>query len=208
MIHFFRIIKLGTPKDLAEKSGSVFAGVIYSNTAAMLPFHKESAYKHLPTFTAGVVFHIGTFVALACFILLFFDAVCGFFFKYTFISLLVALGLWCSVCCGKGLFIKRLISKKLRPISNLDDYFSVSLVTLFQFVSALLFTIFAFHETYDQFFSSAFHEWIINAYFIIAAILFIYIPYSKMRHLVYYFAARYHLGFFYGRRGTWPPRNT
>jgi hypothetical protein len=29
-------------------------------------------------------------------------------------------------------------------------------------------------------------------------------PLGKLRHVVYYFAARYHLGFFYGWRNVWP----
>ena len=29
-------------------------------------------------------------------------------------------------------------------------------------------------------------------------------PLGKLRHAVYYFAARYHLGFFYGWRNVWP----
>ncbi|MCL1968128.1 MAG: hypothetical protein FWF65_00970 [Bacteroidetes bacterium] len=203
VLHFLRLVKLGAPKDLSEESGNVPAGVLYSNTVAMLPNHKESAYMHLPTFTAGAMFHIGTFLALFCFVLLFFKAVWGFFFQHELLSLLVALYMWFSVCCGKGLIIKRVISKKLRPISNADDYISVSLTALFQFATALLFTTFAFHD----FFSSEVPGWIIIVYFVVSTLLFFYLPFGKLKHAVYYFAARYHLGFFYGRRGTWPPKS-
>ncbi|MCL2246405.1 MAG: hypothetical protein FWC10_04760 [Lentimicrobiaceae bacterium] len=205
-IHFFRLVRQGAPKDLSEKSGDITAGVIYSNTAAMLPTQKESAYKHLPTFTAGVFFHLGTFLAFFCFILLYFDAVWTFFFQYTWISLLIALGTGVGACCGIGLFIKRLTSKKLRPISNMDDYISVFLTTLFQLTTALMFTVFVFYESFIQYFSSTVHDWLSIAYLVAASLLFIYLPFSKLKHLVYYFAARYHLGFFYGRRGTWPPK--
>jgi nitrate reductase gamma subunit len=204
VIHFLRLIRLGAPKDLSEKSGSVLAGVIYSNTGAMLPMQKESAYKHLPTYTVGIILHIGIFTALLCFLLLFFDTVWEFFFQYTLLSLLVALCFFFCSCCGIVLIIKRLTSKKLCPISNLDDYLSIILVTLFQFISALLFTTFAFHEVFHKYFSSEVPEWIIIPYFIFPALLFIYLPFGKLRHAVYYFAARYHLGFFYFRRGTLP----
>jgi hypothetical protein len=33
----------------------------------------------------------------------------------------------------------------------------------------------------------------------------LYIPAGKLRHTVYFFAARYHLGYFFGWRGVWPP---
>jgi nitrate reductase gamma subunit len=202
VLHFLRIVKLGAPKDLSEESGSIPAGVLYSNTVAMLPNQKESAYMHLPTFTAGAMFHIGTFLALFCFVLLFFKIFWGFFLQHELLSLLVALYMWFSVSCGTGLIIKRVISKKLRPISNADDYISVTLTALFQFVTALLFTTFAFRD----FFSSDIHGWITIAYFVASTLLFFYLPFGKLKHAVYYFAARYHLGFFYGRRGTWPPK--
>ena len=202
VLHFVRLVKLGAPKDLSEASGSVSSGVIYSNTSAMLPMQKESAYKHLPTYTAGIIFHIGTFVAFFCFILSYFEVVLEFLFQNTWISLLVALCTGLGACCGIGLIIKRLTSKKLRPISNIDDYISVTLTTLFQLTIALLFTAFVFRD----FFSSLPIEVMLTFCLVSSALLFIYLPFGKLRHVVYYFAARYHLGFFYGRRGTWPPR--
>jgi len=205
-IQFFRLVKLGAPKDLSEKSGDIHAGVIYANTGAMLPSQKESAYKHLPTYTAGILFHLGSFIALFCFLLLFFDAVWVFFFQHILISSLIATFLLITSCCGIGLIIKRLISKKLRPISNADDYISTCLVTLFHLVTVLLFITFAFHDWFHQYFSSNLHTDIIYTYFLVAIPLFLYLPFGKLKHVVYYFAARYHLGFFYGRRGTWPPK--
>ena len=210
-IQFFRLIKLGAPKDLSEKSGNVTAGIIYANIGSMSPVQKESAYKHLPTYTAGILFHIGSFIALFCFLLLFFDLVSNdvvskFFFWHILISLFIAAFLLLTSCCGIGLIIKRLVSKKLRPISNADDYISTGLVTLFHLISALLFIIFAFHEYFHLYFSSKIHEGIICTYFLVATLLFLYLPLGKLKHVVYYFSARYHLGFFYGRRGTWPPK--
>jgi len=205
-VQFFHLIKLGASKDLSEKSGNIATGVIYSNTGAMSPLQKESAYKHLPTYTAGILFHIGSFMVLFCFLLLFFDAVFGFFFRHTFISSLIALYLLFSTGCGIGLIIKRLTSKKLHLISNVDDYISVILVTLAHLTSAFLFFSFAFHDALHLYFSPEVHSSIIYIYFFVATVLFLYLPFGKLKHTVYYFAARYHLGFFYGRRGTWPPK--
>jgi len=44
-----------------------------------------------------------------------------------------------------------------------------------------------------------------SVYYVTAALLLLYIPVGKLRHLVYFFAARYQLGYFYGWRGSWPP---
>jgi len=210
--HFFKLISLGAPKDLSKKSGSISAGVLYSNTVAMSPVQKESAYKHIPTYIAGIMLHIGSFVAILCFVILFFDlytedAVSTFFFQQRLISTFISCILWMSSCCGIVLIIKRVVSTKLRSISNADDFISTGLVTLFLLISAKLFTVYGFHNLFHQFFSHQLHELIFCAYFIFATLLFIYIPIGKLKHVVYYFAARYHLGFFYGRRGTWPPKS-
>ena len=206
LLHFLRLIRLGAPKDLSQKSGNVTKGVIYSNTVAMLPNKKESAYMHIPTFTSGVIFHLGTFLAFFCFLFLIIKPVWKLFFDYTLISAIIAICLWISFFFGVGLFIKRLVSKQLRPISNMDDFISVCLTALFQKFSALLFTIFAFYDFFLQYFSFEIHKVIICAYYLVSALLFLYLPFSKLKHFVYYFAARYHLGFFYGRRGTWPSK--
>ena len=42
-------------------------------------------------------------------------------------------------------------------------------------------------------------------YFLEASLLMLYLPVGKLRHTIYFFAARYHLGYFFGYRGTWPP---
>ena len=47
--------------EYSKKSGEVSQGIFYSFTSGMSPVKKESAYLHLPTYLAGMVFHIGTF---------------------------------------------------------------------------------------------------------------------------------------------------
>jgi hypothetical protein len=40
--------------------------------------------------------------------------------------------------------------------------------------------------------------------FIYAAFLFLYIPFGKLKHTVYFFSSRIYLGKFFGKRGVWP----
>lgn len=205
---FVKMIRRGKPQDLSPAAGRVSAGVLYANTIAMSPFQKESAYKHFPTYAAGMVYHIGTFVALVFFVLqaiMFYrfqqNPLSGISFMFylneneTFFKVLirVLVSLWLiSGCCGLALLLKRFFSEKLRSFSTLDDYLSNALTTLFHFASAgFLFWI---------------GESLLLLYFLSATIFFLYMPLGKLRHALYYFFARYHLGFFYGRRGVWPPR--
>lgn len=184
LYHLFRLIKLGNPKDYSKASGNVNAAVKYSMTIAMSPKKKESAYLHLPTYTAGILYHVGTFIS--------FLLVIPFLLEIDLLETLkIALSIFLSIStiCGVCIFVKRIFSKDLKLISNADDYISNFLVTCFQ-----LATVLHFYDTG-------------LLYYIFASLLFIYIPFGKLKHFIYFFAARYQLGLFFGHRGTWPVKN-
>ncbi|MDR1182776.1 MAG: hypothetical protein LBL13_12440 [Bacteroidales bacterium] len=191
--HFFRLIRLGKPKELSEKSGSIMRAEVYSYTTAMLPAQKESAYLHIPTYVSGILFHIGTFICLFLFFVFFFVDPLVFrdWLILAMALLLISLFLIISIVCGLFLFFKRIVLKKIRTLSTLDDYLSNLLTTSFQLVTA---------------FYLIFPEEAVIYYYILASILLLYLPVGKLRHVVYFFAARYQLGFFYGWRNSWPPK--
>ncbi|MEE4256425.1 MAG: hypothetical protein V2I47_05265 [Bacteroidales bacterium] len=183
--HFYRIISLGNPPEYARRTGHIGKAVRYSFTGAMSPKVKESAYLHMPTYMAGIIYHIGTFLA----IFLFLFALAGI--RPDGILMYASGGiLLLSFLCGTAILIKRLGKHELRSLSNPDDYISNILVTAFQ-----LFTVLAMLELS-----------FVPVYFIISAILLLYFPLGKLKHAVYFFAARYHLGYFYGWRDVWPPK--
>ena len=181
--HLYRLIKLGSPKDYSLKRGNLKSAISYSFVGAMNPLKKESAYLHLPTYTAGILYHIGTFISLVVFFLFLFHISFTYTIQWVLICILIT-----SSVSGLGIFLKRIILKKLRFLSNPDDYISNLLVTVFQ--------VFTFIVLFKEIFASY--------YFICVALLFLYLPLGKLKHSLYFFAARYHLGFFYGWRGIWP----
>ncbi|MCD4737110.1 MAG: hypothetical protein K8R53_13785 [Bacteroidales bacterium] len=186
LIIIIRLILLGPPKDYSKKRGDIKNAVRYSLTGAMSPLKKESAYLNLPTYTAGLLYHFGTFLSIFIFFLIIFNIpVTGDLLRYILAAFLVITGL-----CGTGILIKRLIKKNLRALSNPDDYISNILVTVFQFITAALMITGS----------------ILPSYYILSSVLLFYLPVGKLKHTVYFFAARYHLGFFYGWRGVWPPK--
>lgn len=189
--HFVRLVKLGKPKDLSAKSGSVAKGVAYSNTIAMMPMNKESAYLHLPTYGAGILFHCGTFLSFLLYILALFN-VNQYYPEW--LSVVLALCLAVSALCGVMMLLKRLMDVNLRSLANPDDYLSNLFTTLFHCATV-------FYLLWSDVCVAV--PWI---YFISASLLFLYMPFSKLKHLLYYFSARYHLGFFYGWRNVWPPQ--
>ena len=184
--HLFRLIRLGSPKDYSVKRGNLKSAITYSFTGAMNPFEKESAYLHFPTYTAGILYHIGTFLSIIIFFLLLFNISITGSFQWGFLCLAAV-----SSISGLGIFIKRITLKKLRFLSNPDDYISNFLVTAFQVLTLIVLV----------------NEAFIPYYFISAGLLFLYLPLGKLKHSLYFFAARYHLGFFYGWRGIWPVRS-
>jgi len=153
---------------------------------------KESAYLHVPTYAAGLFFHAGSFIALLLFLVFFFvnpTSLLGYL-TLKILVLLLAFVLLIGIICGCSLFFKRLFSKKMRYLSTLDDYLSCFLTTIFQVFTVLYLVLGDNFAAY---------------YYTLASILLLYIPVGKLRHIVYFFAARYHLGFFYGWRNSWPP---
>ena len=182
--HFFKIIRLGKPNDFAQPAGMIGPAVTYSFTGGMSPRKKESAYLHLPTYAAGIVYHLGTFISIALFFCFLSDLLFSRGINFIFSAFLLLSG-----CCGIGVFIKRIVKPNLRSLSNPDDYISNLLVTAFQMGTA----VFLFFPN--------------PSYFVLAALLMLYFPAGKLKHAVNFFAARYQLGVFFGRRGVWPPEN-
>ncbi len=185
LVHFVRLLKLGKPRDLSAPSGSPAAGIVYSFTSGMNPVKKESAFLHLPTYSAGILFHISTFLALAWLIV----SLTGWH-PMVWPAWPLALFFLAGGMAGAGILIKRMTDKKLRMLSTPDDYLSNILVTLFQLFSGLV----------------IFLPAVLPAYLLISGLLLLYMPLGKLKHAVYFFAARYQLGYFYGWRNVWPPQ--
>lgn len=186
---FLTLVAAGKPADYSKPSGSVQKGIRYSFTGAMSPFEKESAYLHFPTYIAGLIFHSGIFLSLFIFLIQ------TFFLNlidYSIIAKLLSVILIAGALSGAGILIKRVTSRNLKAISGPDDYISNILTTATQAISAYLLIT---GKGY-------------TIYFLLFSVLFLWIPIGKTRHLLYFFFARYYLGLFYGRRGTWPQKHT
>jgi len=184
LVHFVRIVNAGIPRDLAPAAGEVSPAVRYSFTGAMSPTKKESAYLHLPTYATGIIFHLGTFLSFFLFVWIWIGL------PLPGIPLVLVTGfLTLSVACGLSMLGKRILERKLRLLSNPDDYLSNMLVDLFQATLVLSLWISAMKPFC----------------FLTMALLLLYFPVGKLKHALYFFAARYQLGWFFGRRGVWPP---
>lgn len=187
LFHAIRFVRLGLPKDYSRPSGKTGPSIIYSFTGAMSPVKKESAYLHFPTYTAGLLYHAGTFLSVVFFFIFLFDGRPAGWIRWLSVALLAV-----SSGSGLGILAKRTALKKVRSLSNIDDFLSNILVTLFQLLTI----------------AALISEKYFTPYFIIASLLLLYVPVGKLKHAVYFFAARYQLGLYYGWRGVWPQRKS
>ena len=200
-LHVIRLIRKGKPKDFSRSSGRPTKGIQFAFTGAMSPTRKESAYLHLPTYSAGLFYHMGTFLSF----FLFFFFLAGIFPKgwlaYGIIAFLIL-----SSVSGLAIFIKRIVKKELRSLSNPDDFISNILVTLFQISTILILLTLTVLQSYSPTVLQSYSPAVQLIYYLSFTLLMLYVPAGKLRHLIYFFAARYHLGYFYGWRGVWPPK--
>ncbi|MFB0564558.1 MAG: hypothetical protein ACETWK_02630 [Candidatus Aminicenantaceae bacterium] len=159
---------------------------MYAFGKGLMPWEKESARKHLPTYLAGVLYHASFFSAL----FYLFSLIIPFQLTVLVISLFRFLTI-IGLLCGLGLLLKRTVHRYLRKISCPDD-----------FASNLIVDVFLAFALANTFFSS------IKPFFYLTAILlFIYIPLGKIRHCFFFFYVRILFGVFYGRRGVLPRDN-
>ena len=202
LLYFVRLVKAGKPNDLSRPSGSPAKGIRFAFTGAMSPARKESAYLHLPTYAAGLLFHMGNFLSF----FLFFLIIAGNY-PSGWISIFIIIFLSVSSACGLGILIKRIVKKELRSISNPDDFLSNILVSLFEIMTLLVILALSVLPSYRPTVLSSSTSVILITYYLTFTLLALYLPVGKLRHTVYFFAARYHLGYFFGRRGVWPVNN-
>jgi hypothetical protein len=179
-----RTFAYGRRRFYSAPQGSTYKGVFYAFVPGMMPWEKESAGKHLPTYFAGIVYHAGIFASF--FILAM--HIGGIAFPSWFLFLLCP-GLAAGAVAGLALLLKRLFTRKLAKISCADDYLSNALVDIFLVLSLL--------STYSA-------RFLLPGY-IAAIMMFVYIPAGKIRHCFFFFYARFLLGVFFGRRDTFPP---
>jgi len=177
---------LGRKTLLSENRGDWKKGVIYAFGKGMMPWEKESAKKHLLTYSAGFGYHFGIFSAFLYLCLLIIGNTVPhwviFIIRYFMIS---------GLLFGVGLLIKRMTHAQMQLISCPDDYVSNVLVDIFLSLAILT----SFTYSFKLFFMGT------------AGILMLYIPVGKIRHCFFFFYSRILFGRFFGRRGVFPKAN-
>jgi hypothetical protein len=174
----------GRRRMYSKPAGDPAQGAVYAFTKGMAPWAKESVMMNLPSYGAGMVFHAGVFTAFGLLLM----ALLGLRLP----SGLLAAARLLTLAGGFGgfaLLLKRCLNLQLRGLSCPDD-----------FVANVLSSAFALLAFLASFGSAVAGIWMAEA-----ILLLVYAPLGKIRHCLFFFTTRYHLGAFFGRRGTFPP---
>ena len=174
------------PSAFAETRGSAAAAIRYELSTAFLPWAKESARMHLPTYLAGVVLHLAVFATLLLAVSTLVPG-SGAALPTLRPAFLVLLPL--GLIAGLSLLAKRISLGRMRGLSVPEDYLANLLANVV--VAAGILVLFR-------------PDWL-AALHLTAAALCLYLPVGKLRHVIFLFLARLHLGRMLGRRGVLPP---
>lgn len=174
----------GRREFFARSAGNVWRGVSYAFGRGMMPWEKESAVKHLPSYVMGILYHTGILTAF----FLLFCLLVGIDLP-RLLMILIRLGLMAGAVSGLGLLLKRIVSPHLRAVSCTDDFVAN--------LAADLFVVLALLSTYAVV--------PVTLFLSISILVLLYIPVGKLRHCVFFFYVRLLFGLFYGRRRVFPP---
>ncbi len=168
-------------EDLSRARGNIWRGVLYAFTLGMAPWEKESTRLHWMAYFRGIFFHVGIFMAF------------GVLFASPWLTVIPLPIIWLAILVtavgavtGFAGIVMRLAEEDLRVLSLPDDYFSVFLTSLFV---ALALVVLLWPVT-------------LPIFYIVAAVMLVYIPFGKIRHCVYFFYSKFFFGLGFGHRGV------
>ncbi|MBI5488277.1 MAG: hypothetical protein HY905_13170 [Deltaproteobacteria bacterium] len=166
-------------------------GILYSWAIIGMPWAMESIRTKLFLYLQFVIFHLGVVAAIGL----------SFVIPYapsllagnpTLVHGLQGL-IWAACAVGCYRIVRRAASKHMRAISSPDDFFSLTLLTVWFGFAGL-----AVPNRPDL------AEWPLLAFFFLTAFFLVYVPFSKISHYLYYPFTRYYFGKSMGHRGVFP----
>jgi nitrate reductase gamma subunit len=187
-IKIYQLMKKPGPPEKAELKGDRFAGSVHSLANVLRPWGMESTRSHLYFYSEFVVFHIAVALTIGTtFMIPLFPWI-----MTPLVSKVIMVFMALAFLIGVRRIIRRLTVPEIRIISSPDDYFAVSLMTVFFAVGfgALWLWIEGRPETGLM--------WI---FFMMTTFFLLYVPFSKISHYVLYPFGRVMFGQIFGGRG-------
>lgn len=168
-------------EDLSRVKGDIRRGVLYAFTLGMAPWEKESTRLHWMAYFRGIFFHVGIFMAFG--VLLASPWLANIPLPIMWLAVLVTAVGAVAGFAGIGM---RLVEEDQRVLSVPDDYFSVFLTSLFV---ALALAVLVWPV-------------MLPIFYVVTAVMLVYVPFSKIRHCVYFFYSKFFFGLSFSHRGV------
>jgi len=202
IIKITQLLKKPIPPEKAELKGDRVAGAMESLTNVLKPWSMESTRKNPLFYAEFMIFHIG--VALTIGATFFIPLIPSIMTPSVSKVFMVFMGL--AFLIGLRRIYRRLTVPEIRIISSPDDYFAISLMTVFFAVG------FAAMWLWIQGNPDTGYMWI---FFLLTTFFLLYVPFSKISHYILYPFGRVNFGRTFGGRGvinkdvknpTWNPK--
>lgn len=188
-IKIYTLLKKPGPPEKAELKGDRFAGALQSLANVLRPWSMESTRNNMYFYLEFVVFHIAVFLTIgATFFIplapsIMTPVVTKIFMVFMALAFLI----------GLRRIYRRLTDPRIRVISSPDDFFAITLMTIFFAIGfgALWLWIQGRPETGLM--------WV---FFLMTTFFLLYVPFSKISHYVLYPFSRVMFGQIFGGRGV------
>ena len=167
-------------------------GALYSMANVAMPWAMESTRRGWLFYISFVIFHLGVVAGIT---LAFLSSLDRALLEIPAVSTTMMVALAAAFVVGVIRIIRRLVKPYLRLISSPDDYFSVTLLTIWFLVGV-------FAQAYIA--GKVDNEMWLVVYLLNTAFFLVYVPFSKISHYLYYPFARYWIGRTLGHRGSFP----
>ena len=188
-IKIYQLMKKPGPPEKAELKGDRYAGAVHSLANVLRPWGMESTRNHLYFYVEFVIFHIAVLLTIGS--TFFIHLVPQLMTPTVTKVIMVFMGL--AFLIGLRRIHRRLTVPEIRIISSPDDYFAISLMTVFFAVGfgALWLWLDKRPETTLM--------WV---FFLMTTFFLLYVPFSKISHYVLYPFGRVMFGQIFGGRGV------
>jgi nitrate reductase gamma subunit len=177
---------LSRPRSDALVQGGLRA--IITRSAPAPELEKNIRFQHI----TGYIWHIGFFITVLFYVphIAFFKSILGFGWpglpsNFAVFSAAIALAVLVM------LLIRRMVHPVMRTITRPDDYLSLIII-----ISALVTGLMAYAHIGLR------YETMLALHFLSVEALFVWIPFSKLAHMVFWLLSRYRIGTYFERKGV------
>jgi nitrate reductase gamma subunit len=188
--------KKGVDRSAAGNPGQSNAdqGGRYSLLNVAMPWSMESTRRGFAFYVTFVLFHLGVVAGIG---LAFLSTVTPGFVTGPVVGPVVLWTLVIALTVSVYRMVRRLVRPVMRLISTPDDYFSLSMLTVW-------FALGAATQAYLLGYGAFQHELLLVLYLLLTSFFLIYVPFSKISHYLYYPFTRWWIGRALGHRGSYP----